>query len=156
VWDLTTRKVLVQFKGHEHRVVGAAFSPDGKRLVSTSWDDGQSHLRVWDATTGRIALVLNLGRGRRPPRAVFSPDGNRLAAVLDWSVVVWDAQRDRTFTERRWSRWHEKRARECEEAGKWLPAAFHLKRLLETNPSDASLQARRTRVLEKLHQAKAR
>jgi WD40 repeat protein len=41
---------LLIFKGHEDRVSSAAFSPDGKRIVTASRDNTA---RVWDADTGK-------------------------------------------------------------------------------------------------------
>jgi hypothetical protein len=155
VWDVMKGEVILTFRGHDHWVVGAAFSADGKRVVSTSWDRWHEHLKVWDAATGRIALALDLGTGPQPPGAVFSPDGKRLAAVLDRTVLVWDAERDQQFARQRWSRWHQDIAQECEDAGKWFAAAFQLGRLVEAKPSDAPLRARRARVLGELRQVKA-
>ena len=44
--DLRERLVL----GHEGEVLSAAFSPDGKRIVTASCD---KTARIWDAATGK-------------------------------------------------------------------------------------------------------
>src|SRR5436305_1984388 len=49
VWDATTGAEVVTLGGHTGSVAAAAFSPDGKRVVTASWD---RTARVWDATTG--------------------------------------------------------------------------------------------------------
>jgi hypothetical protein len=54
--------------GHEHFVSSAAFSPDGGRLVTASFD---RTARIWDATTGTEIKVL---RGHD----AFVRDGDQL------------------------------------------------------------------------------
>lgn len=44
LWDLETGKELFRFEGHQTRVLGVAFSPDGKRAVSC---DANCMVRVW-------------------------------------------------------------------------------------------------------------
>ena len=73
---MTSHEVAV-LKGHADRVVTAHFSPDGKRIVTASWD---KTARVWDAATGETRAVL---RGDRfsLASAVFSADGAHVLTV---------------------------------------------------------------------------
>lgn len=76
-----TSRVRMTLTGHTAEVNDVVFSPDGKRLASSS-EDG---VRVWDPTTGQQLLFL----GDRPNASdvAFSPDGSRLAfATFDPSV----------------------------------------------------------------------
>ena len=41
--------------GHSHYVTSVAYSPDGKHLVSGSYDNT---VKVWDAQTGKEVSVL--------------------------------------------------------------------------------------------------
>src|SRR5262249_16201008 len=50
VWDTRTGKDVLHLRKHRDRVVSAHFSPDGKRLVTASWDNTAI---VWDAGTGK-------------------------------------------------------------------------------------------------------
>jgi WD40 repeat protein len=45
VWDVQTGNLEVILKGHSGWVRGCAFSPDGQRIVSASWD---GTLRLWN------------------------------------------------------------------------------------------------------------
>jgi WD40 repeat protein len=45
LWNAASGALLATFQGHQERVEACAFSPDGRRLVSGSWDS----LLVWDA-----------------------------------------------------------------------------------------------------------
>jgi WD40 repeat protein len=71
----------------ESSVLSAAFSPDGTRIVTSSYD---KTARIWDAATGIEIKVLR-GHGSSASSAAFSPDGARvLTASADNTVCIWD------------------------------------------------------------------
>ena len=75
--------------GHVGLMSGVAFSPDGSRIVSGSWD---KTARVWDVATG-VALATLSGHKSWVNSAAFSPDGNRIvSASWDKTARVWDAK----------------------------------------------------------------
>jgi WD40 repeat protein len=49
VWDAVTGQQALTLKGHTNIVVSVCFSPDGKRLASSSHDGS---VKVWDADSG--------------------------------------------------------------------------------------------------------
>ncbi|MSU36979.1 MAG: hypothetical protein EXS36_18150 [Pedosphaera sp.] len=74
---------LLTLKGHDGWVGNIAFSPDGKRLVSASFDQT---VKVWDAMNGQETLTL---KGYTAPvfGVAVSPDGKRLASA-SWDRTV--------------------------------------------------------------------
>jgi WD40 repeat protein len=85
----------LELKGHAGRVVTAAFSRDGTRIVTGSQD---WTARVWDPRTGASLLELK-GHTREPgwplgvSSAEFSSDGTRIVTgSADRTARVWDAR----------------------------------------------------------------
>ena len=74
LWDVDSGRELRRFQGHDAGSPRVAFSPDGRRALSGSWDQT---VRVWDVETGQAIARFgghdgcDLLRGdlpRRPPR----------------------------------------------------------------------------------------
>ena len=74
--------------GHADMVWSAAFSPDGRRIVTASFD---RTARIWDADTAKQLAVLS-GHGDDVWSAAWSPDGRRIVtASFDRTARIWDA-----------------------------------------------------------------
>jgi WD40 repeat protein/tRNA A-37 threonylcarbamoyl transferase component Bud32 len=81
--------------GHTDRVRSAAFSPDGARVVTASYD---KTVRIWDAATGR-EIRLPIANADGVTSAAFSPDGRRfVTGSVDMSARVWDAVTGQAMT----------------------------------------------------------
>ncbi|MGH9361516.1 MAG: WD40 repeat domain-containing protein, partial [Thermoanaerobaculia bacterium] len=73
-------------RDHEDSVTSAAFSPDGRRIVTTSRDNTA---RVW-AVDGSGEPVVLRGHEGDVESAAFSPDGKRVVtASFDGTARVW-------------------------------------------------------------------
>ncbi len=98
---LVARRELTVLRGHTGGVDSAAFSPDGARILTGSWD---GTARIWDTASGETILVLH-GHSRLIASAAFSPDGTRILTEdgrplrtslgqpinSDQAVRIWDA-----------------------------------------------------------------
>ena len=75
-------------RGHGSVVGSVAFSPDGTRIVTGSWD---KTARIWDAAAGSEVKTLR-GHSEAVNWAAYSPDGKRiLTASSDGTARLWDA-----------------------------------------------------------------
>jgi RNA polymerase sigma factor (sigma-70 family) len=87
LWDAATGRELRSFAGHSWVITGLAFTPDGKRLVSSS---GDWTARVWDVESGRELYRLVGHRGEVRDVAV-APDGaTAVTAGADGTARLWD------------------------------------------------------------------
>ena len=76
-------------EGHAGWIRAAAFSPDGRRIVTAS---GDGTARQWDAASGKALAVLQ-EHGDVVLSAAFSPDGKRIVtASADHTARLWDAE----------------------------------------------------------------
>jgi WD40 repeat protein/Flp pilus assembly protein TadD len=100
IWDAATGKLTVPAMKHRH-FTGASFSPDGRWVLSRSFD-GDNSARVWDAATG----APRCDPMRHPAGVIlaeFTPDGTRVITMCDdHAVRVWDAATGRLLLPPLW------------------------------------------------------
>jgi WD40 repeat protein len=88
LWAAATGKEIGKLEGHTGPVLSGVFSPDGKRIVSASWD---KTLRIWDAATGKE--LHRLDKHTDGCVGLFSPDGDLVVSFSpDGTLRAWDAQ----------------------------------------------------------------
>lgn len=94
VWNTITGQEVLILTGHKEPVNSINFSPDGRRIASTSSND--LTVKIWDAENGLelLSLIRNNNNIGNPTSISFSQDGHRLAVPGDHSVEIWDATPD--------------------------------------------------------------
>jgi WD40 repeat protein/serine/threonine protein kinase len=85
--------------GHVGPLSGAAFSPDGKRIITSTWSETTA--RIWDAESGRELFSLPHGVAVR--MSAFSPDGRRIVTGggdvgKPGEAKVWDSETGRLLS----------------------------------------------------------
>lgn len=79
-------------RGHTRKVKSLSFTPDGRRLVSGSWDDT---IKVWDVTSGTELLTIR-GHTDHIESVAVSPDGRSVvSAARDNTARIWDLETGR-------------------------------------------------------------
>ncbi len=87
LWDVETGQELRQFSGHTDFVTSAAFSPDGKTIVTTSADNTA---RLWDVESG-AEIRRFTGHSEFVWSVTFSPDGKYIVTgSRDRTARMWD------------------------------------------------------------------
>lgn len=95
-WRVSEGTLVTRLDGHDGRVAGIAFSPDGREVATASWD---GKVRVWGAGGGSLLRSFGGTEEGMLTRVVFSPDG-RLAATGSYTgrVCVYDANTGRCLS----------------------------------------------------------
>ena len=75
--------------GHSEGINAVAYSPDGGRIATGSYDDT---IKVWDAENGRELMTL-AGHSGWVSSVGFSPDGRHIiSGSNDKTVKIWNAE----------------------------------------------------------------
>jgi serine/threonine protein kinase/WD40 repeat protein len=84
--DVPKREVMKRkLESEPGNASGASWSPDGKLLAMTCWDNTQ--VRLWDFETGKLLPQV---KGMRGFQVAFAPDGKTLAVHRNVHVMLWD------------------------------------------------------------------
>lgn len=98
LWDPQTGRELQTMRGHTAYIWSVDFSPDGRMLVSGSYD---RTIKVWDAVSGLEIRTL-LGHSSQVRSVAFSPDGGMIVSrshdgtIRLWSVGAAPIQADQS------------------------------------------------------------
>lgn len=88
IWDIVNKKVLTTFKGHTGSVRSLDVSPDGRLLVTGSFDRS---VRIWKIHDGSSKFLSTEGECYTSVR--FSPNSRYVAASnSDNFLRIWDVR----------------------------------------------------------------
>ena len=76
IWSVATGHRLVNLIGDTRGLEGAAFSPDGSLVATSSLDHT---VRIWDSHTGQVLRVLTFPDDQWP--LAFNADGSEFAVA---------------------------------------------------------------------------
>jgi periodic tryptophan protein 2 len=94
VWEWQSESYILKQQGHFDSMNALAYSPDGRRIVTTA-DDGK--IKVWDVDSG-FCIVTFTEHTSGVTACEFARKGNILfTSSLDGSVRAWDLIRYRNF-----------------------------------------------------------
>jgi WD40 repeat protein len=90
IWNVKTGAEAGLLTGHTDFVGSVVFSPDGRRLLSGSFD---GTMRLWDVAKQQEIRLFQRHTGWVTCVAFCPPDGRRaIAGYYDWSVRLWDLE----------------------------------------------------------------
>ena len=98
IWDLSSRKTIVEYLGHKRPVKALQVTSDGRSLSTSSLD---GLLRVWDVEQGVVTCTLADERdGSRVPCLQHlhhpSDEQSLILSAVGSKVVLWDLRASRT------------------------------------------------------------
>jgi WD40 repeat protein/Tfp pilus assembly protein PilF len=122
-----------RLQGHNGEVVGVAFTPDGRRLVSAAFD---RTVQMWDLATRQPVLSLRNSVGYATA-LVFDPNGRRLATRNPYAIVAWhvDPATSKDAAPQRWVDWFAGEARARRIAQQWFSCEFFSTQALRADPA---------------------
>lgn len=85
---VVSEEPLAVLEGHENVISALEFTPDGRQLVSASWD---KTLKVWNVAGGSLAGTLP-GHRDWVMDVWLSPDGKTIASASQRTVKMWSRE----------------------------------------------------------------
>lgn len=88
MWDFVNFKEgnPLKFRGHKASVQSFVFTPDGKRIISGSYDKS---IRIWDIATGK-AVILGKHKEKINKLAISHDGRKAVSCSIDRILCIWD------------------------------------------------------------------
>jgi WD40 repeat protein/tRNA A-37 threonylcarbamoyl transferase component Bud32 len=100
IWDSATGKERAVLRGHTALVSSIAYAPDGRTLVSGSFDRN-NHVILWNLAANRPKFNLR-GHAAKVRAVDYNPDGRTVASAdEDGTIIVWGTDDGRSLAKLR-------------------------------------------------------
>jgi len=87
MWDINNGKLARSFFGHSRSVSSMAITPDGKYIVSGSWD---KTIKLWNINSGEDVRTFE-GHSRSVSSIAITPDGKYIiSGSADKTIKLWN------------------------------------------------------------------
>jgi hypothetical protein len=138
---------------HGNEVQHVVVSPDTRRILSASSDQTA---RIWHVSPDPrplddLFLLTDLFSSTRGTIALSSETREGSSPREAWAALRARYAEQFACTSSEAAAWHRRAAEQCEAAGDWAAAIFHIDRLIAIEPRDESLRAKRALVQSKLN-----
>ncbi|MEQ1903030.1 MAG: protein kinase [Pirellulaceae bacterium] len=142
--------------GHTDVIASLNFNSDGNRLVSAS---GDHTVKLWDLHSGQEVLRLTNDNYLTDAVAAFDGTGRSITLVADTVLCSWTCQTDearerkgieRINQQQESTGWHQTELNRGTARRNWFAARFHADKLLQSDPTNVELRARRVSFLAEL------
>jgi WD40 repeat protein len=90
LWDVTTGKVIRNFKASDNSALSVTFSADGNRLLTGEGSGNTGLIHIWDLATGQKLLEISTG-GPVHCAIFFNHEKNIASCDINGLVQTWDA-----------------------------------------------------------------
>jgi WD40 repeat protein len=153
VWDASTGVPITPRLPHPDLPLQARFVPNSRYLVTSR--PGSAQTWWWELAEDRRPVEDLMRLTRLLAGNQSDQTGSALPLTKSALRELWEQLRrqypaDFTSSSADIALWRQLEAAASEKAGQWFAALFHLDRLIESNPTDASLRERQARAQSKL------
>jgi WD40 repeat protein/serine/threonine protein kinase len=89
IWNTQSGRMLVNFNVNSTGTQTVDWSPGGRSIVTGSTS---KHVRVWDATDGKLLRLFENAHDQIVQRVVFRPGGRHVASACEGAIKLWDVE----------------------------------------------------------------